>query len=67
MPKTAIVMRTLIWKCIWVAALMVGLSNEVLAQADVDSPYSLFGVGQVRNKSMNVRLNGMGHVRHRDD
>ena len=55
-------MRTLIWKCIWVAALMVGLSNEALAQADVDSPYSLFGVGQVRNKSMNVRLNGMGGI-----
>lgn len=55
-------MRTLIWKCIWVAALMVGLSLEALAQADVDSPYSLFGVGQVRNKSMNVRLNGMGGI-----
>lgn len=32
------------------------------AQADVDSPYSLFGVGQVRSNSMNVRLKGMGGV-----
>ena len=35
---------------------------EAMAQADVDSPYSLFGVGQVRDKSMNVRLKGMGGV-----
>ncbi len=32
------------------------------AQADIDSPYSLFGVGQVRSNSMNVRLKGMGDV-----
>jgi hypothetical protein len=35
---------------------------EAVAQADADSPYSLFGVGQVRDKSMNVRLKGMGGV-----
>jgi hypothetical protein len=32
------------------------------AQADVDSPYSLFGIGQVNGRSMNVRLKGMGGV-----
>lgn len=41
---------------------MVGLGLDVFAQADVDSPYSVFGVGQVRDKSMNVRLKGMGGV-----
>lgn len=35
-------------------------SLDLFAQADSDSPYSLFGVGQVRDKSMNVRLMGMG-------
>ena len=35
---------------------------EAFAQADVDSPYSLFGIGQVRDKSMNTRLQGMGGV-----
>ena len=35
---------------------------NAFSQADVDSPYSLFGVGQVRDKSMNVRLKGMGGV-----
>ena len=46
--------------------MLVGLAaffgSEAIAQADVDSPYSLFGVGQVRDKSMNVRLKGMGGV-----
>ena len=53
-------MRTIIFKSIWVAALMAVFSIEALAQADVDTPYSLFGIGQVRDKSMNVRLKGMG-------
>ena len=35
---------------------------NAFAQADVDSPYSLFGIGQVREKSMNGRLQGMGSV-----
>ena len=39
---------------------MAVFSIEALAQADVDTPYSLFGIGQVRDKSMNVRLKGMG-------
>ena len=32
----------------------------LFAQANVDSPYSMFGLGQVRNKTMNARLKGMG-------
>ncbi len=43
-------------------SLTVFFGINAFAQADVDSPYSLFGVGQVRNKSMNVRLKGMGGV-----
>ncbi len=43
-----------------VVCLLAFFGNEVFAQADVDSPYSLFGVGQVRDKAMNVRLKGMG-------
>lgn len=39
-------------------ALCVG----AFAQSDVDSPYSLFGLGQVRNKAVNARLKGMGGV-----
>lgn len=53
-------MRTTFLKSILVAALLAWLGTDVLAQADVDSPYSLFGVGQVRDKAMNVRLKGMG-------
>ncbi len=40
-------------------ALMCG---TVFAQANVDSPYSMFGIGQVRSKTMNNRLKGMGGV-----
>lgn len=53
-------MRTTFLKSILVAALLAWLGTDALAQADVDSPYSLFGVGQVRDKAMNVRLKGMG-------
>ena len=55
-------MRTTILKSILFVTLMAGLGLNVLAQADVDSPYSMFGIGQVRDKSMNVRLNGMGGI-----
>ena len=41
---------------------MAGFSFGAQAQADVDSPYSLFGIGQVNGRSMNVRLKGMGGV-----
>jgi hypothetical protein len=53
-------MRTTFLKSILVAALLAWLGTEVFAQADSDSPYSMFGVGQVRDKAMNVRLKGMG-------
>lgn len=43
-------------------AMMLFVRLDALAQADVDSPYSLFGVGQVRGNAMNVRLKGMGGV-----
>lgn len=52
-------MRTSMIKSI-MAFLLVCLSGMAFAQADVDSPYSLFGMGQVRDKAMNVRLKGMG-------
>ena len=38
--------------------LFVGIT--AFAQSDVDSPYSMFGLGQVRNRTMNTRLKGMG-------
>ena len=38
------------------------LWGGVFAQANVDSPYSMFGLGQVRNKTLNTRLQGMGGV-----
>ena len=40
--------------------MLAWFGSDALAQADVDSPYSLFGIGQVRDKVMNVRLKGMG-------
>lgn len=52
-------MRTTFLKSILIAALLAWLGAIAYAQADVDSPYSLFGVGQVRDKAMNVRLKGM--------
>lgn len=44
------------------ACLVACFGLQSLAQADVDSPYSMFGIGQVRDKAMNVRLKGMGGV-----
>ena len=60
--NTMIVMRTSLVRSILIVTLMACFGWEAMAQADVDSPYSLFGVGQVRDKSMNVRLKGMGGV-----
>lgn len=51
-----------ILKPIVVATLLVGLGVGAFAQADVDSPYSLFGPGQINERSMNTRLKGMGSV-----
>ncbi len=42
--------------------LLVFICQGAFAQADVDSPYSIFGLGQVKGKSMNARLKGMGSV-----
>lgn len=55
-------MKTSLLKSICVVALLACFGFEAKAQADVDSPYSLFGIGQVREKSMNARLKGMGGV-----
>ena len=55
------IMRTKRLKAILLAAVLL-VSLGGMAQSDVDSPYSLFGVGQVRSNSMNVRLKGMGGV-----
>ena len=35
---------------------------DAFSQADVDSPYSLFGIGQMSDKSANARQKGMGGV-----
>ena len=43
-------------------ALFALICGGVFAQANVDSPYSMFGIGQVRNKTMSARLKGMGGV-----
>ena len=43
-------------------ALAISMTGGLYAQANVDSPYSMFGLGQVRNKTMNARLKGMGGV-----
>lgn len=45
-----------------IIGLVAFLGFEAVAQADVDSPYSMFGVGQVRDKAMNVKLKGMGGI-----
>lgn len=55
-------MRTPFLKSIMLICLLVGFCLGAKAQADVDSPYSLFGIGQVNGRSMNVRLRGMGGV-----
>ena len=56
------VMRTPFLKSILLTCLLVVFGLTAQAQADVDSPYSLFGLGQMNNKSTNVRLDGMGGV-----
>ena len=56
------VMRGFTLKKIGIVALLVLLSQGLFAQANVDSPYSMFGIGQLRDKTMNSRLKGMGGV-----
>ncbi len=55
-------MREFTLRKLIVATFLVFSVQCVMAQADVDSPYSMFGIGQVRNKTMNTRLGGMGGV-----
>lgn len=55
-------MKASFLRCIIAVCLLAGFSISAIAQADVDSPYSLFGIGQVNGRSMNVRLKGMGGV-----
>ena len=42
--------------------LLAVMCTGAFAQADIDSPYSLFGVGQLREGTMSGRLKGMGGV-----
>lgn len=49
-------------KNILLTLLLAFTASGVWAQADVESPYSMFGVGQLTGGSMNVRLKGMGGV-----
>ena len=55
-------MKVTFLKSLVIGVLLSMLGGSVFAQADVDSPYSLFGVGQLRDKSTNVKLKGMGGV-----
>ena len=41
-------------------ALVLLASLSAFSQSNVDSPYSMFGIGQVREKTMSTRLQGMG-------
>ena len=56
------IMKTTPLKNMLMAALFALVATGAYAQADVDSPYSLFGVGQLSGNAMNVRLKGMGGV-----
>ena len=53
-------MRISTLKTILVISLLACHGMDAFAQADLDSPYSLFGIGQVRDRSMNVSLKGRG-------
>lgn len=55
-------MKTPYFKSILLVLLLGCFCIDVSAQADVDSPYSLFGLGQLNSQPMNVRLKGMGGV-----
>ncbi len=56
------VMKDHFVKKLILTAFAIALMGSVIAQSNVDSPYSMFGIGQVRNKTMNTRLKGMGGV-----
>lgn len=52
--------NTFIQKRLLLAASLVLVGLGAFAQSDVESPYSVFGIGQLANKTMSVRLKGMG-------
>lgn len=60
-PKSNGMKKNLSIKLILTAVFAL-LCGCVFSQANVDSPYSMFGMGQVRTKTMNARLKGMGGV-----
>lgn len=55
-------MKVAFFKNILIVTLLAMVGNVAFAQADIHSPYSMFGVGQLADKSMNVRLKGMGGI-----
>ena len=55
-------MKTIPLKNILITVLVAFTASGAFGQADVESPYSLFGVGQLSDNTMNVRLKGMGGV-----
>ena len=56
------IMKTTPLKNILLTLLVTLAVTSAFGQADVESPYSLFGVGQLMGSPMNVRLKGMGKV-----
>ncbi len=60
-PKQTVMKKYLSNKLI-ITALFVAFCGVAFSQANVDSPYSMFGLGQVRNKTMCTRLQSMGGV-----
>ena len=62
MTYRIIAMRDITLKKICAVVLLVLFAQGAVAQANVDSPYSMFGIGQLRDKTMNTRLKGMGGV-----
>lgn len=56
------IMKFIPLKRILFLALIALSTMSVFAQADIDSPYSKFGVGQLGDNAKSVRLKGMGGV-----
>lgn len=55
-------MKATIVKIVFFTVLTVVMTASLFGQADVESPYSKFAVGQVVSNTMNARLKGMGGV-----
>lgn len=55
-------MKTTPLKRILLTLVLAMTATGAWAQADVASPYSIFGVGQLMGNPMNIRLKGMGGV-----